>query len=413
MRMKVKHFTIITLLLFIIGGLINPLYSQAASAEVTLDADNKKVTKGENIFVYVTISSKTSFGDFEANLTYNDDILEYKGGSSVISGGSGFLRISDMGVLDGDTTRKYTLKFEAIDVGMCTIAFSDRAMVYDFASGYEMSVSSNELTVNVEAPVTASNNAYLKSLKISPSQLTPEFNKDTYEYNTNVSNETESLIVTALPEDEKATVSITGNEKLAVGENKVTVSVLAESGDIIKYTINVTRDEKIPEAEPTLTPTPTLAPELPEGDFEIMTYEGETYAVFHGVYKLVEPSSDELIPAGYKKGSLIVAGVSVTAYLPENQEDSEFLLLYAMNEMGDAGFYRYDRVEKTMQRYVPDSQLITDTVDSDSDDNNKLEEQYNANLKKAAVVIAVLSSVIVVMIVVIVRLSMYKKRRRR
>jgi hypothetical protein len=93
-----------------------------------------------------------------------------------------------------------------LEVGTCEIALSGSAMVYDSESGDAMSVSSNVLTINVKAAQTASSNAYLKSLKINPSVLSPEFNKNVFEYNTSVGYDTQNLIIDALPEDKKASV---------------------------------------------------------------------------------------------------------------------------------------------------------------------------------------------------------------
>lgn len=408
MKMKkriIRHIGIF-LFLFITGAFMSVKPCQAASAEVNIKSDTTEVNIGDNIFVYITVDSDTLFGDFEANLTYDEDILEYKGGASVITGGSGFLKITDMGVLDGDSSRKYTLKFEALEVGMCTIAFSGRAVVYDFATGMEMSVSSNELTLNVKAPVTASDNANLKSLKISPSELTPEFDPGIFDYNVTVTNETEQLVITALPEDDKASVTISGNDFLKEGENKVIVSVLAESGDVIKYNINVLR-----AATPTIVPTqaPEVSPETEGNSFELVTIDGEQFAIYSGRYKLLEPADDIEIPTGYMKGSMIISGVSITVFLPENNEESQFLLVYAMNDLGETDFYRYDRVEKTMLRYVPDSMLIRNITDTDPVKDSAETKDYNNNLKKAAVVIAILCAFSVILIFVIIRLILQKK----
>lgn len=407
MKKRVRKYIGVFLVLFLIGGFITSKPCQAASAEVTITADSTEVTVGDNVFVYINIDSDTLFGDFESNLIYDESLLEYQGGASVITGGNGYLKVSDTGVLDGDTSRKYTLKFQALKAGMSTIAFSQRAAVYDFDKGYEMSVSSNELTLNVKAPVTASVDSYLKSLKISPSELIPAFDKGIFEYNVIVGYNTEQLVIAALPEDNKSTVSISGNNFLAEGENKVVVSVLAESGDVIEYTINVLRES----APVQITATPTLAPEAIQGSFEIVTIEGEKYTVFSGKYKLLEPSSDITIPAGYKRDSAYISGVSISVYLPTNNEESEFILIYAMNAFGETGFYRYDRVEKTMLRYVPDSiQLIGEASSDTTEDSSST--KYNDNLKKAAIVIALMSAFSGLLAFVIIRLLMKGKGRK-
>lgn len=399
---KIKQFAVILLLILIAGGFVTSKPCLAASAEVELSSDNDKVTIGDNIVVYININSESSFGDFEANLTYDDDILEYQGGAPVITGSSGFLKISDMGITEGTTTRKYTLKFEALQVGMCDISFSDRSIVYDFETGYEMSVSSNVLTLEVNAAETASINANLKSLKISPVELAPAFDKSILVYDINVGYETENLIINALPEDAKATVSISGNDLLKEGKNKVIVTVLAESGDDIEYTINVFRENAPVISTP--SPEPVISPGASQGLFEVTEIDGEKYAIYSGKYKLIEPGSEVLTPNGYIETRIIVSGNSIAAYSPEDDFESEFLLIYAMNEFGEEGYYQYDRIEKTLQRYVTDNSINYDNSDITDTDDYVSSQEYRDNLNKAAIVIAVLSALCVLLILVVIRL---------
>ena len=45
------------------------------------------------------------FGDIEANLTYDEEILEYKGSVSFITGSSGFLKIADINLSEDTDNR--------------------------------------------------------------------------------------------------------------------------------------------------------------------------------------------------------------------------------------------------------------------------------------------------------------------
>ncbi|MDF2486000.1 MAG: hypothetical protein K0R46_2168 [Herbinix sp.] len=399
MRMQIKRYIGACLLFFLAGGMIMTKTAFAASAEVELSTDQTQVTVGDEFFVTINIASQTQFGDFEGSLTYDDEILEYQGGASQIKGSSGFLAISDMGNTEGDTKRKYTMEFEASQVGICTITFSDRAVVYE-VEGAEMSVSSNTLTINVVAPETASSNTKLSSLKISPSVLIPEFNTDTYDYSTQVDAETMQLFIVALPEDDKASVSISGNSALVEGENKIVISVLAESGDVIEYNINAMK-----EVAPVITEIPedVLLPDTIHGNFTVERIDGDKYAVYSGQYKLLEPASDVIIPAGYVKTKLIISDISFTVFYPENNMESDYLLIYAENELGETGFYRYDKIERTLQRYVPG----TDNAVSGAADTNATDlitsVEYRTNLTKAAIVIGILCALCALLIALCIR----------
>jgi hypothetical protein len=399
MRFRIKYYIVVLLIMLLAGGFITAKPALAASAEVELSSDITQVTVGEEIVVYINVTSQVAFGDVEGSITYDDDILEYQGGSRAIKGSSGFLTLSDMNNTEGVTKRKYTMKFEALEVGICKLAFRDRAVVYEL-EGSEMSVSSNVLTINVVAPETASDNARLKALKISPSTLTPEFNADVYEYSTNVEYTTEQLVLVALPEDEKASVSIVGNEALVEGENNIRISVLAESGNVIEYSIKV-----IKSAAPEISEIPEEVniPDSIHGEFEVVRIDGDKFAIYSGQYKLLEPGSDVIIPDGYIKTKLILSDISVTAFYPEGNMDSDYLLVYAENELGEKGFYRYDRIERTLQRYTPEKGIIV--VDNNVTDPEELisSEKYRSNLTRAAIVIACLSALCALLIVLSIR----------
>lgn len=87
-----------------------------------------------------------------------------------------------------------------------------------------------------------SSNNYLKSLTTHDGALTPEFNKGTTSYSIKVPKDVTKLSLSALAEDEKAKIEISGNSGFEVGKvHSVTVTVTAEDGSQRVYTINVTR----------------------------------------------------------------------------------------------------------------------------------------------------------------------------
>ncbi len=390
----------IILILLVAGGSLPPAIALAASAEAELTTEVAEVKVGEEFFVYLTVSSNTEFGDIEAAITYDDTVLEYQGGTSKIKGGSGYLKISDREVANGTKKRKYTMKFEAVEVGICDISFSDgnQIMVYDSKDGVAMSVSSNTLTINVTAPETASSNTKLKELQISPSSLTPAFSPDIYDYSTEVSYDTEKLIIVALPEDEKSTVTVTGNDNLSEGQNKITIQVLAESGANIEYSIKAVKEAAPTVIDPEVTGIPE---ESTKNSFRVVREEDGKYVVYSGKYKLLEPDSSIVIPEGYKKTTLLLSDVSVAAYYPENDLGSDFLLLYAQNESGEVGFYQYDKIEKTIQRFVRKNNTVVNDTTNTAD--SEAEQKYRTNLNRAAIVIALLCAVCALLITLLIR----------
>lgn len=98
--------------------------------------------------------------------------------------------------------------------------------------------------------VNKSTNNYLKSLMVEGYKLTPEFDKQTLEYNLNISNEVKEITIIANSDDNKATIK--GNGKVEVQNNKTEckIEVTAESGTVRTYTIKINNiQEKETEKE--------------------------------------------------------------------------------------------------------------------------------------------------------------------
>jgi len=398
------------IILFLFGILsaifVNPMEIKAASAKVELTSDTYKATIGEELIIYINITSDTEFKDFEANLLYDEEVLEYQSGASFIAGSNGFLKISDRGRAEDELNRKYALKFKALKVGNSKISFSGRVMVYDAENGLEMSVSANEIDIKVTAAQTASDNAKLKSLKISPSTLTPEFSPEHYEYTTTVGYENSKLIINAVPEDEKAKITIIGNDSFKEGENKVTISVLAESGTIIEYNINVLREAKSEshDSDEVIDSIEQVAK-----TFDLIMEDNSIYAVYGGKIEIIEPGSEVEIPQGYIKTRLIISETSITAFAKEENLDSDFMLIYAKNDQGVESFYKYDKVDKTIQRYAPDIIEIPSEIETKNPTDHDLSQEYKSNMMKAVVVIALLVGLCAILLIVLINMYMKLK----
>ena len=73
-------------------------------------------------------------------------------------------------------------------------------------------------------------------------------------------------------------------------------------------------------------------------------------------YIIIEKPADEPSPEGYLERTVTMDGTEVTVWLNEiynylSPEESEYFIVYAMNPDGEKGFYVYDRIESTFQRY--------------------------------------------------------------
>ena len=87
----------------------------------------------------------------------------------------------------------------------------------------------------------ASGNNYLSSLIPSTGSLTPNFDKETNNYQVEVDYDIEEITIFATPEDAAATITGLQKYKLSVGDNKISITVTAEDGSTNIYNVNVIR----------------------------------------------------------------------------------------------------------------------------------------------------------------------------
>ena len=88
----------------------------------------------------------------------------------------------------------------------------------------------------------ANNDTTLKNLLVEGYVLTPEFKSDIYEYSLNVSEKVEEIVINAETTYELAKTLGTGKYKLATGENKFKIKVIAENNTEQEYTIIINKN---------------------------------------------------------------------------------------------------------------------------------------------------------------------------
>lgn len=152
-------------------------------------------------------------------------------------------------------TKEYTVNIENTETELdMQVILNDDNATYEVKGNENLQVGQNIVTIEVTAQngdvntyklnVTkeAFNSVYLESMSVKDYELEQEFNKYINKYNLKVNNETTNLEITAVPEDENATVVIAGNDNLEVGDNTVTITVTKGELEEV-YTINVIRQE--------------------------------------------------------------------------------------------------------------------------------------------------------------------------
>ncbi|WP_167955273.1 cohesin domain-containing protein [Anaerosporobacter faecicola] len=363
MKQRKKAIVIYSLLICLIVSLMPDKMVQAASATVSITQKEDSVKQNDTFSVTVKVVGTEEIGGFETLLSYDNDKLEFVSGGSLVSGDDGILRISDLNPENVVTSRKYVLQFKAIEQGNAKIEVIDQAYVYTYEDSAEMSVSCNSLSINIETDEKVSKNTKLYSLKISPGSLSPEFSEKTTSYTAEVDADVSELVISAMAQDADAKVKTKGNTDLKPGNNEVQITVTAPSGDKKTYTIVVHKassqvageeqeqGEEIPEEEEEKKQEDTLQ-EVLETDGYVVTQEEESvFLQFAAEYEVVPVDDTISIPTGYEATTRQLQGVTVDVYEPEGGAVSDYVLIYMKKADGVPQFYRYDRLENTVQRY--------------------------------------------------------------
>lgn len=460
----------------------NAIKAQAASTQFTISVSSSSISKGDSVTVSVTISCSEALGAYSYCLSYDSSVLEYASGDGYGGGGT----ISCAGYGDGNiTSTSNSFTFTAIAAGSAYVG-TGSSDVYTWGEE-SCSISNAGTTINVaaagssepepttSAPATTqdntssetqdttessettatsedtteetteemSDNCFLSSLQITPGELKPEFSKEVYTYETTVSGETTSLAINALPEDEKSSVTIEGNEDFEPGKTAhVTIKVTAETGDSHIYDILVnveeivdtraviningtdyyfTQDyskvnvpegfaqskEKYGDTDVLLYTSPNgllkcaylTDKEGKNGAWYIIDLENKTAVPLINVlsaYKnfiILEPDDSVVKPEGYSPFKYDFGGNEVTAY--RISESDDIILVYAMNPDSEPGWHRYDTVEKTFVRYIADQ---TSVVPAESTGEESFFDQHKDTVLTICIVVVIIMFILIIVL---------------
>lgn len=221
---------------------------------------------------------------------YDPSVISYEGGSGDVGGGNGSLNIVNTGA------SSYSLNFECVGVGSTSISISRVQMstgndvlsqVAGISNGYvtvspiedsnqpssdsdqqpgpdsNQGADKTENNANADQSQDESNKPEsvtgadgkeystvntLKSLSVSPGQLSSAFNEKQLDYNVEVNDSVDRLVVSAIATDSKASVTVS-DRNLKMGENTISIKVVAESGSSKTYTLHVYKGVKANETE--------------------------------------------------------------------------------------------------------------------------------------------------------------------
>lgn len=301
-------------------------FTVAAAANATVAFSANPLTVGDTLTVTVNFTAD-SIGAVDAQVTYNSSVLEFVSGNDA-SGSDGVIRLAGYATAAGTASQRFTLTFKAIASGSSTVKVGS-STVYTWDETLAGNPTAGA-TVTVQN-AALSQNADLKSLKLSTGRLSPSFSASVTTYTATVAYNVTSLTVTAVAADSGAQVQIEGNSALAVGNNVRRVIVTSPGGATKTYTVTVIRQS---EPEPTTAPT-TTAPITVEHD---------------GVSYRADTVPKEQMPTGFRDSTAVFREQTVPA---ARNEGDTLCLLYLLDADDNGTLYLYDEADGTLCPFVP------------------------------------------------------------
>lgn len=203
------------------------------NAAVSISNTNSVVV-GNTVTFRVTVSSQTPLGSGKYNVTYNDKLLKYTGGSKLV----------DTFVAQNENTKSltYTFSFVTRDIGNANFKFNLNELYY--LSEAPGPVESKTASVNILKPKYYSSNNYLKNLSVEGYDI--GFNKDKMSYDVTLKETKTSIVINAEKQEATQTISGIGEISLEEGMNKKEIEVKAENQSVRIYTLNIFVPEKAP-----------------------------------------------------------------------------------------------------------------------------------------------------------------------
>ena len=376
-KISILLFALFSFIIFNLQVYAEPTYSLSVSSST--------IEKGNSVTATLTIKNVASW-----QVTISS--------SGATSGCT--QTFSDVTSDSENTTKKLSVTCKSTGTGTINFVASGNATSSD---GSKVQISTSK-KVTVVTPRELSTNNKLKSLSVEGYEISPEFSSSVNEYTVTVPSTVEKINIKAAKADSYADLEGTGEKKVEEGINTFEIIVTSETGisntyklivnvedlnplkvslddknyTVVKIAKNLIKPELFEETTIKINEfaIPAFVNEVSNytlvglkdetGKIELFIYDNGKYKKYNDFTSTsitlinVEPDT---IPQNYTKSSLMINEKETTVYVNEKNT-----LVYGLNLVtGKKNFYSYDKEEKTLQIFNPE----TYEEEIEEDNNNK------------------------------------------
>lgn len=384
----------------------------SAQSQIKIISEKEIIQKDETVEIKIEIND-IPIAAFTLEIYWDNSKLEYMQGpenSNYSNNRILYTWVNNNG-RNMQTVDVGTFVFKGIEDGTANITVTGE---FYNETGEEIEIESSSLeiaigeTENVEQIISeqsnvSADNTNLRIFRLNHEGISPEFQKDIKEYYFVTDKAIENLDVTAIPENSKSTVTITGNRNLQMGENTITIAVEAEDkSKTSEYKIYVTRTKNLELANANLETLAIRQATLnPEFDSNMTQYKAEIANDINKIDILAIPQrqnatvtilGSEEMQIGHNK-------IEVTVLAEDGITSKKYYIdIYRLNET--------EKIQKQEQKEVEAERL---SAILEEQVNNKNEEEINIEEKNKKTVLGI--SILILLAIILTSIIIYKRKK--
>lgn len=300
------------------------------AAEPQLRFSDPTTTQGATFDVEATFYADEGIGNVNATLTYDEAALKFVSGDGATAS-NGQIQLTGNG--GGSTEMKWTLKFQALAVQTTNITIASVSASSTEGSSFQVAQGSSTITIG-EGDPSLINNSDSTGETGTATGVQVDVDGQTY----SVVEFSDILIPTGFTKTEMTF------------EGQSCPAALQESSG--KYAVYLADSEG-------------------EENFFLYDPDGGTFSPFEQINvsqdRYIIPLTEDVgskLPSNLQETTFTVNGKDFPAW--QNVDATDYYVLYALNSDGEKGFYQYDSVDDTYQRYTPESSTEKEDKESSS-----------------------------------------------
>ena len=300
------------------------------AAEPQLRFSDPTTTQGATFDVEATFYADAGIGDVNATLTYDAAALKFISGDGATAS-NGQIQLTGNG--GGSTEMKWTLQFQALAVQTTSITIASVSASSTDGTSFQVAQGSSTITIGEGDPSLIDSTDSSGETGAAPG-VQVDVDGQTY----SVVDFSDILIPTGFTKTEMTF------------EGQTCPAALQESSG--KYAVYLSDSEG-------------------EENFFLYDPDGGTFSPFEQIEvsqdRYIIPLTEEVgsqLPSNLQETTFTVNGKDFPAW--QNVDSTDYYVLYALNSDGEKGFYQYDSIDDTYQRYTPDTSSQEEENESSS-----------------------------------------------